>query len=628
MSGIAAIVWFNGAPASSVKIAQMTRAMDYRGVDGIAHYVKGSIALGHCMLRTTFEASDECQPLTNEDQSLCLVMDGYLSNWEELRGALLDRGACLRTRSDAELVLRAYEIWGKECPTRIDGEFAFLIWDNRRQEVFCARDHQGLRPFFYHWDGQRLLAASDISPIIAALDERPPLNQGYFAEMLAEQWCSETETIWSGVMRVPHAHSMQIRANHLHLESYWRVPLDVRIRNQRDEDYVDHYREVLRDCVRRSSRSHLTLGFEVSGGLDSSSLFCLGSRILDEGQLWSSDIRGYTLQGLEGSDADEIEYARAAGGHVGRQIRETPLFTPGLEWFRQRAQSDCDVPGYPNGVMSNGLERAARLDGCRVLINGLGGDQWLTGTLNYAELIAEQSMPQIVRTLRDELRLSGWRATGKSLASELASPYLPAGVFMALRTLVAKPSVAPLWLSDSARVELGHRQRGYANRLRANGPGHYKVAKLGFPYHLHALDLIARQRAQNGIEGRSPMLMRSFIEFSATTPERLRLRGGVSKWIHRKAMQEVMPELIVNRRSKAEFSVAWHAIGGALTEWVRRQLESNFPATLDRQGSERMLEMFGNSAIDEKPFWELWSIFVFLALSDEHPAMNQLGIVA
>ena len=124
------------------------------------------------------------------------------------------------------------------------------------------------------------------------------------------------------------------------------------------------------------------------------------------------------------------------------------------------------------------------------------------------------------------------------------------------------------------------------------------------------------------------MLMRSFIEFSATTPERLRLRGGVSKWIHRKAMQEVMPELIVNRRSKAEFSAAWHAIGGALTEWVRRQLESNFPATLDRQGSERMLEMFGNSAIDEKPFWELWSIFVFLDLSDEHPAMDQLGIVA
>lgn len=606
----------------------MTRAMDYRGVDGIAHYVTGSIALGHCMLRTTSEALDECQPLTNEDQSLSLVMDGYLSNWEELRRELLDCGVCLRTRSDAELVLRAYEIWGKECPTRIDGEFAFLIWDKRRQEVFCARDHQGLRPLFYHWDGQRLLAASDMSSIIAALGEKPQLNQGYFAEMMAEQWYSETETIWSGIMRVPHAHSMQVRADRLHLESYWQLPLDVRIRYRCDADYVDHYRELLRDCVRRSSRSHRPLGFEVSGGLDSSSLFCLGARMLDAGQLLASDIKGYTLQGPSGSDADEIVYARAAGLHAGRTLHEVPLFTPDFEWFRRQAQFDCDVPGYPNGAMSIDLERKAQSDGCRVLIGGLGGDQWLDGNLNWDEILAERNFSAFTHNLRSAMQNSGWRVVGKALARSFALASLPEPAFLALRSLVATPAAFPPWLSDQACVELIHRRSIYEERLRADGRWHYKEAKLAFPFQLHAFDLNARQRARSGVEGRSPMLMRSFIEFSATTPERLRLKGGVSKWIHRKAMDGILPDLILDRTSKAEFSVAWLAVCVALTEWLRGRLQSDLPSALDRGGSQRILEMFSNSVVDEKPFWELWSIFVFLVLADNRPAVEELGIVA
>ena len=159
MSGIAAIIRFDGGPVARADIERMTAAMDYRGTDGIAHWTADQAALGHCMLRTTAESLEESQPLANEDASLVLVLDGFIANYEELRRDLLARGARLRDRSEAELVLRAYEAWGEDCPVHIDGEYSFLVWNARRRQVFCARDHAGMRPLHYHWDGRRLIVA-------------------------------------------------------------------------------------------------------------------------------------------------------------------------------------------------------------------------------------------------------------------------------------------------------------------------------------------------------------------------------------------------------------------------------------------------------------------------------------
>ena len=127
MSGIAGIIRFDGTPVAPGLVEKMTAALAYRGPDGIHHWARGSVALGQCMLRTTPESLEETQPLANEDASLVLVMDGRVDNWEELRRELLARGARLRSRADAELVLRAYETWGRECLAHIDGDIALVI---------------------------------------------------------------------------------------------------------------------------------------------------------------------------------------------------------------------------------------------------------------------------------------------------------------------------------------------------------------------------------------------------------------------------------------------------------------------------------------------------------------------
>ena len=132
-------------------------------------------------------------------------MDGYLTNWEELRRDLTERGARLRNRSDAELVLRAYEQWGEDCAARIEGEFAFVIADRRKHRIYAARDHQGLRPLFYYQDGETLLVASDMRAIIAALDAYPEPDWDYLSNIVMQPLWLREQTVWAGLLRLPQS---------------------------------------------------------------------------------------------------------------------------------------------------------------------------------------------------------------------------------------------------------------------------------------------------------------------------------------------------------------------------------------------------------------------------------------
>ena len=209
MSGIAAALRFDGGPALSGLVETMTAAMDFRGPDGIHHWTDGAAAIGQCLLCTTAESLAETLPLVGEDSRLALVMDGRLDNWEELRGELLAKGVRLRGRTDSELVLRAYETWGADCAARLDGDFVFVIWDQQRREAFCVRDQTGAKPLHYHWNGQRLLIASDLHAIYAAAPEARAPNEGMLAEILAGEWYARDETLWRGIMKLTPAHQMR-----------------------------------------------------------------------------------------------------------------------------------------------------------------------------------------------------------------------------------------------------------------------------------------------------------------------------------------------------------------------------------------------------------------------------------
>ena len=429
MSGIAGIIRFDGAPAGPALVERMTSALSHRGPDGIHHWTKGPVALGHCMLRTTPESLDEQQPLVSEDGCLVLVIDGRVDNWEELRQELLGRGAALRDRSDAELVLHAYATWGQDCLARIDGDFAFVIWDARRQAAFCARDQVGNRPLNYHWDGTTLAFASEVKAILTLPWVRREFNEAVLAEFLGNDWYSRDETFWKGVNRLVAAHRMEAVAGGVRTERYWAPDPFASLPFKRDDEYVDCYRELFADVVRRKSRSHCPVAFEVSGGLDSSAIFGMAEVVRRNSKLPAPETRAYTLDFRGDADADELEYVRAVSQHLDVPVYHAAPARRAIEWYRRLARESGEFPGYPNGTMALGLRAAARADGCRVLLAGEGGDEWLglgNSGYYYAEELASGNWRNTLACVKADAHTLGVWGTARWFARSGLAPVLPA----------------------------------------------------------------------------------------------------------------------------------------------------------------------------------------------------------
>jgi asparagine synthase (glutamine-hydrolysing) len=617
MSGIAAVIRFDGGPIEPGTIERMTAAMGYRGPDGIAHWQRGPVALGHCMLHTTTESLEEVQPLCNEDESLVLVMDGWLSNWEELRADLLSRGARLRTRSDAELVLRAFEAWGDDCPRHIDGEYSFLIWDARRHEVFCARDHAGLRPFNYHWDGKRLVVASDIVGVLACPEVPQAMNRGMIAEIITDDCYSRDETIWQGVMRLIPAHWSRFAAGGPRSQRYWMPPLEVSIRYDTDAEYFEHYRELFADCVRRSARSHLRVACDVSGGLDSSAIFAMAHALRRDGRLCAPGLNGYTLLNEAGTPGDEIEYARAVASHVGEPVREVPPFMPDLDWFVQRARDDRDVAPAPNGAMAISLGEALRADGCRVSLTGDGGDEWLTGRRwYYNEQLREGDWSGFAESFRRDAAQLGLGEAMRLVVRFGMAPLIPQPILDARRKLLSnrrlRNHAGVYWLSAELETVWDARraQRDTASiRSVKNLARRAMFMELNNSYCLLAHERMNRQSARTGFDMRYPMYARPFIEFAFATPEHLRLRGAMGKNVHIQSLNDLLPELVAKRTSKAEFSLAFTRHLDRMKGLLVDEMPRNGNGNLDSAGLARLYDCYCRAPYGQKPVWELWGIF-------------------
>lgn len=622
MGGIACIFHTDGRPAAAQTLAAMTGAMAYRGPDGIAHHVAGPVALGQCTMHTTAESRDAQLPLASADGARVIVFDGYLANYDELRAELRQHGAPLRNRSDAELVLHAYAIWGQDCPRHIDGEYAFIVWDGPAQAVFCARDHKGLRPLYYCLQQDRVVLASDIKAVLVALDRLPEPNAGLLGEILLESHYSENETVWRGVMRVPAAHAMWLGKGRQTASRYWFPVLDRQLPFRRDADYVDHYREVLREAVRQTARSHVPLGCDVSGGLDSSALFCVADQLQAEGQLPAPDLRGYALAGPGGTDADEVDYHRAVASHLGRPIAELPLFTPRLNWFDQFVQDNATSPPLPHLAMAIHLETATRADGCRVRLNGVGGDEWLGGShFAYEEELRRFAPRQFAKLLLDDLAQVGFTDTLRLLWGCGVAPILPQRLRQAIDWARGRSTSAnPSWelLARAMTADMDGRRKAYETSLPKHGLLRVKREKLGHPYYAAVHDDIALQMAHHQLEPRYPYLTRKFIEFSLATPDRLKHVKGVTKALHRRALSDLLPPVIAERQGKAEFSIAYAGLDGDLLAMAAKPLSPAFQNVADVTAAREAIARYCAAPIDMRFPGNVWGIYVVQVISCYH----------
>lgn len=284
MSGICGIVGGSGEPIDREVFGAMTASMDFRGPDAKNVWVEGSIGLGHTLLRTTFESEHERQP-ASLDGTVWIAADARIDGQRELKAKLREHGRTgLEAANDAELILHAYHAWGSDCVAHLIGDFAFAIWDGTRHQLFCARDHFGVKPFFYARVGSTFIFSNTLNCIRKHPAVSRKLNDLSIADHLLFEFIQDPNaTAFADIQRLAPAQCLMLAGNECRLRTYWELP-DVKCETVRPaRDYVDHFNELLALAVSDRLRTD-RIAVEMSGGLDSTAVTAVAHLVLQAKQ--------------------------------------------------------------------------------------------------------------------------------------------------------------------------------------------------------------------------------------------------------------------------------------------------------------------------------------------------------
>jgi asparagine synthase (glutamine-hydrolysing) len=543
VSGIVGIFQRDGAPADQPLLHSLARFLSYRGPDAREVWSHGPVGLGHTMLRTTQESLGERQP-ASLDGEFWITADVRLDCRADLEAMLDKVGRKVhRAAPDSEMILHAYAAWGERCVQRLRGDFAFAIWDARRKSLFCARDHFGVKPFYYAALGALFLFSNTLDCVRLHPDVSGELHDAAIADFLLFGLnCDVAASAFRDVRRLPPAHFLRASSEGVRIERYWSAPTDGRIRYRRADEYVEHFQILLQKAVADRLRTS-RIGILLSGGLDSSSLAAT-ARQLSANSADPVDLRAYTVTHESALPDRDGNHARTIAEFLGMPIRCLPL--GGLRPFERWDDPELRWPEPVDDPFFAGLFdqfRAIAAD-CRVVLNGEGSDN----------LMHFEMWPYA----RDLMRRREWRRLFADALQYLHVRPLPwQGVRRRLKRFLGKDphkDAFPRWFAPdfAARMDLEARWRDYG--LPRVVPAHPVVpaahASLSLPQWTQMFELADPGVTRCPVEVRYPFLDLRIVEYVLALPP---FPWAFEKTLLREAMAGHLPES-VRRRPKTSLS--------------------------------------------------------------------------
>src|SRR5918993_1064791 len=357
-------------------LEKMRDVIRHRGPDDEGIFIDGNVGLGHRRLSIVDVAAGH-QPMTNEDRSLHLTYNGEIYNHADFREALETRGHVYQTHCDTETILHLYEEHGAACVEHLRGMFAFAIWDQRKRELFIARDRLGVKPLYYvHTDDGSLYFGSEIKTLLEAGAVKPELNYAVLSDYLANHAPSGEETLFVGVKRLLPGHVMTWRDGQVAIRRYWDVDFSKDGEVRDDKTYISQWSELFRESVRLRLMADVPLGMFLSGGIDSSAIAAVMSGMVKE------PIKTFSVAFAE-REANELEYARLVADAYKTDHREISVSPeqffealPRLVWHE-------DEPlAHPSSVALYFVSQLASQH-VKVVLTGEGSDEILAGYGRY-----------------------------------------------------------------------------------------------------------------------------------------------------------------------------------------------------------------------------------------------------
>jgi asparagine synthase (glutamine-hydrolysing) len=615
MCGIAGQLSLSGAPLPNLteRLSVMNWLLRHRGPDGEGtwQHPTGRAGFAHRRL-SIIDLDTGSQPMRDE-RGNWVTYNGEIYNYVELREELgVDQ---FRTTSDTEVILAAYAKWGQACVTHFRGMFAFALWDEARQRLFCARDRFGIKPFYYAPVGDVLVFGSEAKALLPFLPAIETDLDG-LKDYLAFQFCLAGKTLFRGVRELPPGHSLTVERGTVREQRYWEVYYDL------DFTHTARYFEeqltaLLTESTRLHCRADVPVGAYISGGLDSSIVAALAARQRDEAFL------GFTGKFLQGPEYDESHHARALASHCGFDLHEIGITGADFVEHIRKVIYHLDYPVAGPGSFPQYMVSALASRHRKVVLGGQGGDEVFGGYARYLIAYFEQC---IKAAIDGTMRSGNFVVTYESIIPNLTvlRSYKPLlqefwrdGLFEPMekryyRLINRSGSLDGLvdWnlLGDYSPYEtfltVFHGQNvgkeSYFDQMT-----HFDFKTL-LPALLHVEDRVSMA---HGLESRVPLLDHPVVELAATAPADVKFKDGHMKHLLKNALGHVLPPSILNRTDKMGFPTP-------LTEFVQAEarafVHEVFSSDAARHrgviDNQRVLEGLAGEAKFSRKVWGLLSL--------------------
>ncbi len=558
----------SGAPVDADVTRRMCDLVAHRGPDGQGVWADGPIALGHRRLAIIDLSAAGRQPMLSAEGDLSITFNGEIYNFVELRRDLAARGHVFRSRTDTEAILAAYRQWGVDCLARLRGMFAFAIWDATERRLFIARDRIGKKPLHYRLDEDGIAFASEPKAFLADPSFQPRPNPEAVSAFLNYQYVPSPLSAFQDVQKVPPAHFLVVQDGRLTIERYWKLRYGAK-RRLTDDDACAELMERLREATRLRLMSDVPLGAFLSGGIDSSAVVALMATLSD------TPVKTFSI-GFDEESYNELPYARLVASRYSTEHHEFVVRPSAVEVFPHLVWHYNEPYADPSAIPTYYLSELARRH-VTVALNGDAGDENFAGYRRYITPARARHFDRLPWPARNALHRAFGSvpapsdphsvvARGRRWLQHLSDT--PIGRYSRRMMLFGTDLKASLCAPDFLRAGGARTGQLLDEIFTASDAPDAVDAVLDVDVNTYLPDCLLVKvdiaTMAHGLEGRSPMLDHEFMEFAASLPSDMKLRGDTTKRIFKRAVRPLLPDGIIDRRKKG--------FGVPLGTWFRGEL--------------------------------------------------------
>ena len=566
-----------GSDRPTISLEPVVQALHHRGPDSNGTFYKEEhgIGLAHTRLSIQDLSSLGHQPMLSDDQSLALVFNGEIYNFQALRTELEQAGHVFKGHSDTEVLLRLYQEKGTDMLPLLNGIFAIAIWNQKEQSLFVARDALGVKPFYFIAQDELFAFASEIKALIPICPDLGPVDYDALQRYMSFLWCPGDGTPGKNVRKLLPGQAMVIKQGNIKQSWTWYQPPAFRKTPEKLDSHtaIKQTENHLRQAVHRQMVSDVPLGAFLSGGLDSSAIVALAREINPEIHCFTIETRG----GQEAGTTDDLPYAQRVADHLDVSLDVVTIEASRMAYDLEQMVIQLDEPlADPAPLNVLYISQLARSQGIKVLLSGAGGDDLFTGYRRHRALMAERWWDWLPRPVRRSLSMTSSKlnknhALGRRIAKVLGGADLDrdSRLLQYFRWISRQELEALLTPAFRAALNEGGAEipmRDFLHDLPTGVSRLEQLLALEQRFFLtdHNLTYTDKMSMATGLEVRVPFLDLDLVEFAATIPPHFKQRGAEGKWVLKKAMEPFLPQDVIYR-PKSGF-------GAPLRRWIRKEL--------------------------------------------------------